>query len=59
MDEKYTIMDVLKIIKGQLETIPVNGPHVYTMAAVFGNIDAITEALKRKESEAVTDGGTV
>lgn len=59
MNEQYTIADVLKIIKGQLETIPVNGKHIYTMAAVFNNIDAITQALKHKEKEVATDGGTV
>lgn len=58
MDEqKYSIVDVLGIIKGQLLTIPVQGQHVSTMAAAMSNLDALMIALQQKEKAVVENGG--
>lgn len=57
MKEKYSVVEVLQIIKTQLETIPVAGKHVQTMAAAMQNLDACIDAfipakIERKEDDA-------
>lgn len=47
MDQHYTITDVLAIIKAQLDTIPVNGQHVRTMAAIMSNLESVIEATQK------------
>lgn len=54
MDKEFTVSDVLQIIKSQLETIPVTGQNVRTMAGVFNNIDILLDAcaVSKKDEEA-------
>lgn len=60
---KYTIVDVLKIIKNQLNTIPVSGQHVLTMAGVFSNLETLIDTLtpqnekEPSERDGDSDGG--
>lgn len=62
MNNQYTIKDVLKIVRKQLDTIPVSGQHVQTMAAVYGNLDAVIAVLETPDpkpaQEEMVDNGS-
>lgn len=51
MNKQYTVKEVLEIIKTQLETIPVSGESVRTMASVFTNLDALIEIFTPVEKK--------
>lgn len=52
MEERdYTIADVLTVIKSQLMTIHVSGTDVTTLAAVYKNLDACLEVIKKEKDD--------
>lgn len=59
MKERYSVLEVLEIIKSQLYTIPVAGQHAVSMASALQNLDVLIKLHHSEETKAVSEDGNI